>query len=208
MLDRLKKTTPYYRRNLPHLCSFFAKGSCNRGKLCPYRHEMPVDGPLAHQNIKDRYFGQNDPVAQKMLGKFKDKAGSLEPPEDRSITTLWVGHMDPSHTEQQLRAKFSPHGELASIRVIQGKGCAFVTFKRRTECEKAASALHGNLDLDGINLRLAWGKKQSKAPPGVGGGRRGGPPGSFKSGPPPGEGLASGNYPSMDPSNMAARLPQ
>jgi hypothetical protein len=32
-------------------------------------HEMPTDpnDPLAHQNIKDRYYGTNDPVADKIL---------------------------------------------------------------------------------------------------------------------------------------------
>ena len=33
------------------------------------RHEMPTDpnDPLANQNLKDRYYGVNDPVAEKML---------------------------------------------------------------------------------------------------------------------------------------------
>ena len=69
LLERLQRRTPYYKRNLPHLCSFFAKGECNRGATCPYRHEMPLTGELANQNIKDRYFGNNDPVAAKMMRK-------------------------------------------------------------------------------------------------------------------------------------------
>lgn len=31
------------------------------------RHEDPVTGELANQNIKDRFYGVNDPVAKKML---------------------------------------------------------------------------------------------------------------------------------------------
>ncbi len=38
-----------------------------RGAECPYRHEMPTTGELANQNIKDRYYGINDPVANKMM---------------------------------------------------------------------------------------------------------------------------------------------
>ena len=43
-----------------------------RGERCPYRHEMPKnpDGPLAKQTMKDRYYGNNDPVAAKMLSRF------------------------------------------------------------------------------------------------------------------------------------------
>ena len=38
------RTTPYYKRNLPQICSFFVKGECKRGAECPYRHEMPSTG--------------------------------------------------------------------------------------------------------------------------------------------------------------------
>jgi pre-mRNA-splicing factor RBM22/SLT11 len=48
---------------------------------------MPTTGELADQNIKDRYYGINDPVANKMLRKLGE-APKLEPPEDQSIMTL------------------------------------------------------------------------------------------------------------------------
>ena len=71
LLSRLARKTPFYSRNLPHVCSFYAKGECNRGATCPYRHVMPKQDPqLANQNIKDRYFGQNDPVANKMMRRY------------------------------------------------------------------------------------------------------------------------------------------
>lgn len=54
LLKRLARADPYYKRNRPHLCSFFAKGACNRGDECPYRHELPTENAMSHQNIKDR----------------------------------------------------------------------------------------------------------------------------------------------------------
>ena len=35
---------------------------------CHRRHEMPTDksDPLAHQNMKDRFYGKDDPVAKKV----------------------------------------------------------------------------------------------------------------------------------------------
>lgn len=55
LLKKLARQDPSYKRNRPHICSFYAKGSCNRGDACPYRHELPVEkGDLSHQNIKDR----------------------------------------------------------------------------------------------------------------------------------------------------------
>ncbi len=72
---------------MARVCSFFAKGACTRGAECPYRHEMPTTGELANQNIKDRYYGINDPVANKMMRKAGDMP-TLEPPEDQTIMTL------------------------------------------------------------------------------------------------------------------------
>ena len=56
----------HLQRNKAQICSFFVRGECKRGAECPYRHEMPTSGPLSEQNIKDRYFGVNDPVANKV----------------------------------------------------------------------------------------------------------------------------------------------
>ena len=41
---KMQRTTPYYKRNAPHICSFFVKGECKRGAECPFRHEMPSTG--------------------------------------------------------------------------------------------------------------------------------------------------------------------
>ena len=40
MLLKLARTTPYYKRNLPHICSFWVKGECKRGDECPFRYEI------------------------------------------------------------------------------------------------------------------------------------------------------------------------
>lgn len=80
VLQKLARTTPYYKRNAPHICSFFVKGECTRGDTCPFRHEMPEENELSHQNIVDRYHGTNDPVAEKILGKAEKHVP--KPPDD------------------------------------------------------------------------------------------------------------------------------
>lgn len=72
ILANLARRKPYYKRNLPHICSFYVKGDCKRGEECPYRHDSPSDpeDPLSQQNIKNRYHGVRDPVAQKILAKI------------------------------------------------------------------------------------------------------------------------------------------
>jgi pre-mRNA-splicing factor RBM22/SLT11 len=72
-LMKMQRVTPYYKRNRAHICSFYVKGECTRGQECPYRHEMPETGELAVQNIKDRYYGVNDPVAKKIFRTYQEK---------------------------------------------------------------------------------------------------------------------------------------
>eukprot|EP01015_Nassula_variabilis_P032781 TRINITY_DN7724_c0_g3_i1.p1 TRINITY_DN7724_c0_g3~~TRINITY_DN7724_c0_g3_i1.p1 ORF type:complete len:212 (+),score=26.97 TRINITY_DN7724_c0_g3_i1:66-701(+) len=66
ILEKIQRLTPYYKRNQPHICSFFLKGVCNRGDECPYRHELPVENDLSVQNFQDRFYGTSDPVAKKL----------------------------------------------------------------------------------------------------------------------------------------------
>lgn len=35
-LLRMARRKPYYERNRPKLCTFFARGECNRGDECPF----------------------------------------------------------------------------------------------------------------------------------------------------------------------------
>ena len=65
---------------------------------------MPTDpnDPLANQNIKDRFYGSSDPVADKLL-KRAASMPKLDPPSDRTVMTLYVGGLDGRVTDQDLR---------------------------------------------------------------------------------------------------------
>jgi pre-mRNA-splicing factor RBM22/SLT11 len=86
LLRNLARNDPYYKRNRPHICSFFVKGECNRGAECPFRHELPKENGLEKQNIQDRYHGVNDPVAKKMMRQQAESKG-VKAPEDKSIVS-------------------------------------------------------------------------------------------------------------------------
>eukprot|EP01104_Vermistella_antarctica_P002842 TRINITY_DN13042_c0_g1_i1.p1 TRINITY_DN13042_c0_g1~~TRINITY_DN13042_c0_g1_i1.p1 ORF type:complete len:436 (+),score=58.74 TRINITY_DN13042_c0_g1_i1:62-1309(+) len=162
MLAALARDRPRYKRNLPHICSFWVKGECKRGKECPYRHEKPIEGDLAHQNIKDRYYGVNDPVAKKMLGRASNMNKAITPPVDKDVMTLWVGGVQPDMTESQIRDKFYAYGEVREIRMAPRANCAFVTYTTRADAEVAAEKLFRNLNVNGVPLRVAWGKPQQQ----------------------------------------------
>ncbi|CAN0920888.1 Zinc finger CCCH domain-containing protein 49 [Linum grandiflorum] len=157
---KLQRTSPYYKRNRAHVCSFYIRGECTRGAECPYRHEMPETGELSQQNIKDRYYGVNDPVAMKLLNKAGEMP-SLEPPEDESIRTLYVGGLDARVSEQDLRDNFYAHGEIESIKMVPQRAIAFVAYTTREGAEKAAEELSNKLVIKGVRLKLMWGRPQA-----------------------------------------------
>jgi len=214
MLERLARKTPYYKRNEARLCTFFVKGACNRGGDCPFKHELPKGGELANQKLRDRFHGENDPLAAKIMRKADDEL-TLMPPEDKSITTLYLGGMDPSVVEKEVRDKFYVHGEIRSIRMVKKQCCAFVTYVKREEAEAAAAGLHRILELKGKKVHVMWGRPQKSAiteasAAMVGGAAADGMPPAAVPGMPPGgmPGMAGSSgtykpyYPSTDPAAM------
>nr|SVE88038.1 EOG090X0770 [Daphnia similis] len=163
LLMKLARTAPYYRRNLPHICSFWVKGECKRGEECPYRHEKPTDpdDPLADQNIKDRYYGTNDPVAEKLMRRAATLP-RLDAPEDKSITTLYVGNIGEKMLEKELRDHFYQYGEIRSITIVSRQQCAFVTYVTRSAAELAAEGTFNKLIIQNRRLVIRWGKSQGK----------------------------------------------
>jgi pre-mRNA-splicing factor RBM22/SLT11 len=105
-----KNFYPSAKRNLPHVCTFFLKGECNRGKACPYRHDniteeelesLKKGGGSIDDRIKERFNGINDPVAKKILSKVKE-SHLPQAPADLNITTLFIGGIDDTVDEDEL----------------------------------------------------------------------------------------------------------
>ncbi|XP_065568780.1 pre-mRNA-splicing factor RBM22-like [Artemia franciscana] len=148
LLLKLARTAPYYKRNRPHVCSFWVKGECKRGEECPFRHEKPTypDDPLADQNIKDRFYGEVDPVADKLLRRA-DEMPRLDKPEDRSITTVYLSNLSGAITEKDLSLK------------KEMLHCKRVTFQVKRQLSHDAC---GVLKAYGRRLTVRWGKSPGK----------------------------------------------
>ncbi|EPQ58723.1 hypothetical protein GLOTRDRAFT_36495 [Gloeophyllum trabeum ATCC 11539] len=164
MLKQLARTDPYYKRNRPHVCSFFVKGECKRGDECPYRHEKPVENELSKQNIQDRYYGRNDAVAKKILLTHASSMG-LQPPDDQSVTSLFISSLPVTATEQSIRTRrdfvsISLHCNSETATVPR---CAFVNFRDRPSAELAAQAWANGLDIEGERVSVRWGRSKNSA---------------------------------------------
>lgn len=245
LLQKMARKKPYYNKNKSPICTFWLRNACKRAD-CPYRPcngdtnmpELTSAPELRQQNIKDRYYGINDPVANKMLARANEQTQELTPPDDASITTLYVGGIDDRVDENALKDAFYQYGQISSVRTVYAKNCAFVTFVDRAGAEKAASECGSRKAINGVNAKIMWGKsRKERGGGGGGGGGNGG--GDAEDGPPmpmmmmpmvgedgtqvmmpvpvpapmsvPGAGATYDPkklYPSMDPSAMGTRRRQ
>lgn len=74
-------------------------------------------------------------------------------------TTIFVGALDPSVSENELLAAFQVIGPVSAVKIPRDKGCGFVQYQYRIHAERALNALQGLL-LGPCRIRLAWGKNQ------------------------------------------------
>jgi len=99
------------KRNAAHVCSFFVKGNCNRGVTCPYRHTNITDQDLESlkkgngsidEKIRERFNGINDPIAKKIMDKIEEKTKLPTPPEDKSVSTLFLGNISSEEITEEM----------------------------------------------------------------------------------------------------------
>ena len=151
-LEEMANMEPRYERNMAKLCSFFAKGECNRGESCPFRHELPRDrnDPMSKQNTRDRFFGTSDPVANKILGRQRRKEEEQKKEDeegyDKARATLYLRFVGdepyPNLTEPDIRDQFYSFGEIVSVRIQADRGQAFVEYTQPEAAELAIASMN------------------------------------------------------------------
>uniref|UniRef100_A0A7N0TPU7 RRM domain-containing protein n=1 Tax=Kalanchoe fedtschenkoi TaxID=63787 RepID=A0A7N0TPU7_KALFE len=83
--------------------------------------------------------------------------GSSQSEGDITNTTIFVGGLDPSVTDDDLKQPFSQFGEILSVKIPLGKGCGFVQFSERKNAEEALEKLNGSV-IGKQTVRLSWGR--------------------------------------------------
>lgn len=78
---------------------------------------------------------------------------------ENEITTVFVGCLNNTITEEELRAFFGTCGEILAIKMITNKNIAFIQYERRSSAERAIAELNG-AHLGGAKLRLSFGRTQ------------------------------------------------
>ncbi|KAK6357823.1 Pre-mRNA-splicing factor slt11 [Orbilia blumenaviensis] len=82
----------------------------------------------------------------------------IEPPADKSITSLFLLGVEDDLAEHAVRTFFSAFGQIRSIVCVHHSRCAFVNFQTRAGAEAAAESCQGKAIIAGCPLRIMWGK--------------------------------------------------
>ncbi|KAK1350669.1 hypothetical protein POM88_054590 [Heracleum sosnowskyi] len=108
----------------------------------------------------------NNPVATELYIEQAGEMPSSEPPNDDSIRirTLYVAGLDKRIDEEDIRDKFSVHGEIETVKMIPSRACAFVIYTTREGADKAASELSDLLVIKALKLKLLWARPQALKP--------------------------------------------
>ena len=84
---------------------------------------MPVQDELSKQKMRDRFHGEDDPVANKIF-RTMDEKFTLKTPEDRTITSLYLGGLIPEITDSDIRQTFYVYGEILTESVRNSKSAS------------------------------------------------------------------------------------
>ncbi|KAJ0266409.1 RNA recognition motif domain-containing protein [Hirschfeldia incana] len=128
------------------------------GKMGPNDTLLILQRKEPAKCLQFQHYCENDPVAMKLLRKASEMI-TLEPPEDESIKTLYIGGLNSGKIlEHDIRDQFYAYGDIQSIRILAEKACAFVTYTTRQGAEKAMQDLSNRLVVNGQRLKLTWGR--------------------------------------------------
>ncbi|CCE65477.1 hypothetical protein TPHA_0L01200 [Tetrapisispora phaffii CBS 4417] len=153
-------------------CLFFAKGMCCLGKKCTYKHHVPAEEDNLSLSMSTDVL---DCFGREKFGDYRDDMGGVGSFRKRN-RTLYIGgltgalnneNFKPSQIEGRLRFAFSRLGEIETIRYIEAKNCAFVTYRFQANAEFAKEAMSNQTLLtpsdkkwderkDGTGLLVKW----------------------------------------------------
>ncbi|KAK1378972.1 polyadenylate-binding protein RBP45-like [Heracleum sosnowskyi] len=125
------------------------------GSMCSSR-PMRI-GPAANKRSMD--------APQYPKATYQNTQGG-QSEDDPNNTTVFVGGLDSSVSEEYLTEVFSTCGQVVHVKIPVGKRCGFVQYADRACAEEALNRLNGS-QLGGQSVRLSWGRTPSNRQPQV-----------------------------------------
>jgi pre-mRNA-splicing factor RBM22/SLT11 len=86
----------------------------------------------------------------------------LAPPDDPTVTTLWLGNVDADISEGDLREVMYPYGHIQNVHLVRASKCAFVEFASREMAENAAKELYRAMIVKDKVINVNWSKPRAQ----------------------------------------------
>ncbi|CBQ68086.1 related to Cell cycle control protein cwf5 [Sporisorium reilianum SRZ2] len=156
-----------YKRDRPaassqKLCSAFARGHCERGDACPFKHELPTDDALLGAQAPS----PSAPAAPSPKPIKPTSPPGLAPPQDTTVLSLFTSSLPADTTDASLRQFFldlTPQlhrDDIKSITLVPASKCAFVNFRTRQHAELAALQCAPKMLWGDSEVRVTWGRSR------------------------------------------------
>lgn len=78
---------------------------------------------------------------------------------DPNNTTVFVGNLSPTTTEDELRSYFQPFGDIIYVKISTNKACGFIQYFHRQNAETAIQQMTGSI-IGGSKVKISWGHTQ------------------------------------------------
>ena len=93
--NNLDKKNKVIKRNQRYICSFFLRGECNRGDLCPYRHEFVEESDIDEDEIDKINGEEKNEEKEKNNSNEKDEKKPKKKNVLENIKARYMGIEDP-----------------------------------------------------------------------------------------------------------------
>lgn len=135
--------------NNAYCCLYFARGCCPYGWECSYLHRLPPPQSVLPDASLD-VFGREK------HSDYRDDMGGVGS-FARQNRTLYIGRMKEVREPEELVEKhFQEWGEIERIRVLHGRGVAFVTYVSELSAQFAKEAMMCQSLVDEEVLNVRW----------------------------------------------------
>ncbi|KAF8473474.1 hypothetical protein BDZ91DRAFT_845904 [Kalaharituber pfeilii] len=164
LLKKLAKSEPYYKRrrgdnggegsSSPGVAG--GNGNAGGGGAGPIRtaRGAMTKGARGAANPIGRGGRKVFPSASQLPPGPQD----IMPPQDQTITSLFLTGVEDDLAEHSIRTFFSAFGQIRSIVCVHRSRAAFVNFATRAGAEAAAESCQGRAVIAGCPLRIQWGR--------------------------------------------------
>lgn len=83
---------------------------------------------------------------------------------DLTNTTLFIGNLSSSITEEYLKSAFGQFGEIIYVKIPVGRNCGFVQYLDRMSAETALASMNNQV-LGDCTVRVSWGRNRTPGVP-------------------------------------------